>query len=623
MRISSPSRGSKAWLHTDLCSLIKMTIFNKTLILFLCMMATVCMADALDRITAHSNPLGSFGYTYGNASSRLDARSLPGNLNEAYSFETPAAGGRLSAVTRRIGAGSPFVAYNYIYQSDDRLASTTETRPSQATLETTYRYDSQERLTHALSSEDGVDADRFEYLYDSSGNRVTALSPERTAHWSADPDNRPLAQAAVGPRRVVGTVSKPSHVKINGAYVPVDADLRFEGIVDTLMTRNVQIEATDITGNITTQDYWFEEPQNTGGIVYQSDARGNLTEVLTTEDTTTYEWDALDRLIAAELVSNDGTSGLRKSYHFDPASRLSRIETETWDGTAWQSVNTENYVFAGIDRIQKRAANGITVIRNYYADGFTEGSASYLYGRDRLGSIVELIDAATGTVVSRRDYSPFGIVRNESGSVQADFAYTGHFYDAELALHYSPTRVYDAALGRWLSADIFPDAELLPEGTNLYAYVGNDPINFTDPLGLCRSSNSRNQANRPPPKQSGNSGSGGGDPPKRTASSASPQDGGGAGKSIGGRPLQGPPNAKIRTSNRPGNEKAVELRNADGTVKDISPTRVKEFTPNTHPKAPRGKLNPVKFKDALSGSKGKKRAPTRSELDILRRATGG
>jgi len=579
--------------------------------------------DALDRITAHSNPLGSFGYTYGNASSRLDAPSLPGSLNEAYSFESPAAGGRLSAVTRRIGAGSPFVAYNYIYQSDDRLASLTETRPSQATLETTYRYDSQERLTHALSSEDGVDADRFEYLYDLSGNRVTALSPERTAHWSADADNRPLAQAAVGPRRVVGTVSKPSHVKINGAYVPVDNNLRFEGTVDTLTNRNVQIEATDITGNVTTQNYWFEEPQNTGGIVYQSDARGNLTEVLTTEDTTTYQWDALDRLIVAERVSNDGTSGLRKSYHFDPASRLSRIETETWDGTAWQSVNTENYVFAGIDRIQKRAANGITVIRNYYADGFTEGSASYLYGRDRLGSIVELIDAATGTVVSRRDYSPFGIVRNESGSVQADFAYTGHFYDAELALHYSPTRVYDAALGRWLSADIFPDAELLPEGTNLYAYVGNDPINFTDPLGLCRSSNSRNQANRPPPKQSGNSGSGGGDPPKRTASSASPQDGGGAGKSIGGRPLQGPPNAKIRTSNRPGNEKAVELRNADGTVKDISPTRVKEFTPNTHPKAPRGKLNPVKFKDALSGSKGKKRAPTRSELDILRRATGG
>jgi len=449
--------------------------------------------------------------------------------------------------------------------------------PCQATLETTYRYDSQERLTHALSSEDGVDADRFEYLYDLSGNRVTALSPERTAHWNADADNRPLAQAAVGPRRVVGTVSKPSHVKINGAYVPVDDNLRFEGIVDTLATRNVQIEATDITGNITTQDYWFEEPQNTGGIVYQSDARGNLTEVLTTEDTTTYQLDALDRLIGAERVSNDGTSGPRKSYHFDPASRLSRIETESWDGSTWQSVNTETYVFAGIERIQKRAANGITVIRNYYADGFTEGSASYLYGRDRLGSIVELTDAATGTVVSRRDYSPFGIVRNESGSVQADFAYTGHFYDAELALHHSPTRVYDAGLGRWLSADIYPDAELLPEGTNLYAYVGNDPINFTDPLGLCRSSNNRSQANLPPPRQSGSNGSGGGDPPKRTASSASPQDGGG-GKNLGNDGLSGRGLKPARGSrNRP-----------DGVPSDwrIRPTRSQGGTEYYNPRNP-------------------------------------
>lgn len=86
--------------------------------------------------------------------------------------------------------------------------------------------------------------------------------------------------------------------------------------------------------------------------------------------------------------------------------------------------------------------------------------------------------------------------------------------------------------------------------------------------------------------------------------------------------IQGPPNAKVRTSNRPGNQKAVELRNADGSIKDISPSRVKEFVPNNHPKAPPGARNPVKFDDALPGTKGLKRAPTQSELNILRNATG-
>jgi hypothetical protein len=52
-------------------------------------------------------------------------------------------------------------------------------------------------------------------------------------------------------------------------------------------------------------------------------------------------------------------------------------------------------------------------------------------------------------------------------------------------------------------------------------------------------------------------------------------------------------------------------------VIDISPTRVKEFVPNTHPKAPPGTLDKVKFDNALPGSKGYKRPPTAEELRSL------
>ena len=67
-------------------------------------------------------------------------------------------------------------------------------------------------------------------------------------------------------------------------------------------------------------------------------------------------------------------------------------------------------------------------------------------------------------------------------------------------------------------------------------------------------------------------------------------------------------------------DKAVRITRADGSVKDISPARVKEYVPNTHPKAPPGTLDKVKFENPLPGSKGFKREPTAEELNVLKEA---
>jgi len=65
-------------------------------------------------------------------------------------------------------------------------------------------------------------------------------------------------------------------------------------------------------------------------------------------------------------------------------------------------------------------------------------------------------------------------------------------------------------------------------------------------------------------------------------------------------------------------ERAVRITRADGSVLDISPQRVKEYVPSTHPKAPPGTLNRVRFPEAQPGSKGFKRDPTAAELEMLR-----
>jgi len=224
---------------------------------------------------------------------------------------------------------------------------------------------------------------------------------------------------------------------------------------------------------------------------YEYDDNGNLTD----DGTYYYYYDSQNRLTDVNDVS-----GLVAHYEYDCLGR--RILKTVYGG----AVTTTKYCYDG-DQVIGEYENGTLLRKFIYGAGIDEPicmidvstDTYYFYHYDGLGSVVALSNTS-GAIVEWYDYDVFGKptiytgkgadglwrtgddTTSSTSAVDNPYFFTGRRLDDETGLYYYRARMYSPEIGRFLQ----PDPIGYDDGLNMYTYVGNNPLSWTDPFGLCK-----------------------------------------------------------------------------------------------------------------------------------------
>jgi RHS repeat-associated protein len=384
--------------------------------------------DAADRVTQITDTKGGTRtYEYDNA-----------NRNTVRKFSATGQENRLDLVYNNRNEVTEIKRYNDL--------AATQLRGS-----TVYAYDDAGRVT-SITHKDGSGAtiDSYSYQYDNA-DRVTqessTLGPTR--NYTYDADGQLLGDGA----------STFSYDK-NG-------------------NRTMTGYQTGTGNRLTTDGTWDYSYDDEGNLIQKSETVNN--------ETWTYGYDQANRLLWAEKRDLMGILQMRADYKYDVfGNRIQKAVDADGDGP--QTTVIIKFAYEGPNAWADLDSAGSLTTRRLYLEAVdsvfakvgSSGNEDW-YLTDRLGSVRDIANSS-GSIINHLDYGAFGKVTNETQPSNGDrYAFTARERDTETGLNYYRNRMQDSDTGRFTGED---QARWSAGDGNLFRYVGNNPINLTDPSGL-------------------------------------------------------------------------------------------------------------------------------------------
>ncbi len=463
--------------------------------------------DALSRLKGVTRAGLQMTYGYdavGNSTQRTDYNNLP----TGYTYD---ALNRLTKITYPDASTA-----TYVYDKRSQLTSATNINGA-----VSFVYDKLARVTSTTD----VWGQAITYTYDANDRRTQMqLGSTKVATYTYDAVNRLIKIAESGNKNTSYAFDPAGNLLTRTLSNGVVASYSYDG-----MDRLTRLKDAKGSTVIADNNYTY----NSAGQIVQNVDQGG---------THAYGYDALDRLTAASYpatanesyaydpVGNRNSSQRSSTYGYQPFNRLSATSVASYvydnngnmtaknegAGTtqfAWDFENrltqvvtpasgSASYKYDALGRrIQRAPSTGAAtnfiydnddVLRDKNSDGTTvdylngagvdnkiwqkSGNTQYYFSQDHLGSTTALTNTS-GTLVERETYDAYG---NTAGSSKTRYGFTGRERDPLTGLMHYRARSYDPQLGRFISEDPIG----LAGGINQFAYVGNGPVDRTDPMGL-------------------------------------------------------------------------------------------------------------------------------------------
>lgn len=211
-------------------------------------------------------------------------------------------------------------------------------------------------------------------------------------------------------------------------------------------------------------------------ITFTYDANGNRETKAQGGITTTYRWDARDRLVE---VLRGGVWVAR--YEYNARGQRTRKDVNG------PSPTTVRYVYDGPHLIAETNVIGNTLAKYHYsASGrlmsMERAGQHYFYLLDGLGTPIAMT-SAEGLIVVRYRVDAWGNPVATVGDSANIFGFTGYPVDDETGLHYANARYYDSELGAFLSEDPAQGDPMRPVTLHPYIYGNGNPLIYLDRSG--------------------------------------------------------------------------------------------------------------------------------------------